>query len=108
MSAPITENATAQNFTALTEKITGICRKYDAAKDNSSGENFNIFKILHLNHSEVDVCRVLAELLSPTGAHGQGGELLLRFCRQVLHFEPKASEVKAARVHREFTLRNCP
>ena len=88
----------------LVEKIIAIHEKNEHKQNNLSGENFNIFRILHLNHSEVAVCRFLAELLSTTGSHGQYAEFLARFFRDVLHFEPDVTELKSARIYREFTL----
>lgn len=97
-------SSTTAGFVSLAAKILDIHSKEKILKDTSTGENFNIFRTLCLNHNEVGVCRLLAELLSPTGSHGQGDIFLTSFCRQVLHFEPKSSELKAVRVHREFTL----
>jgi len=48
------------------------------------GKGFNIFNILDASHHEVQVCRVIHELLDPHGSHGQGTKYLKYFIEDVL------------------------
>ena len=49
-----------------------------------TGEFFNIFQVLNVHYKEVPICRVLYELLSPEGSHGQGVAYLEIFMKDVL------------------------
>ncbi len=49
-----------------------------------SGRGFNIFTVLHTEHDEVRITRVLSELLDPNGCHAQGAVFLRQFVECVL------------------------
>ncbi|MDY2638114.1 MAG: PD-(D/E)XK nuclease family protein [Phascolarctobacterium sp.] len=49
-----------------------------------TGEFFNIFQVLKVHYKEVPICRVMYELLSPEGSHGQGTSYLKLFMEEVL------------------------
>lgn len=49
-----------------------------------TGEFFNIFQVLNVHYKEVPICRVIYELLSPEGSHGQGKAYLEIFMKEVL------------------------
>lgn len=49
-----------------------------------TGEFFNVFQVLNVHYKEVPICRVLYELLSPEGSHGQGVAYLEIFMKDVL------------------------
>lgn len=51
------------------------------------GQSYNIFSVLEVASKEVVMCRMLADLLSPDGAHGQGIRFLKSFVEQVLGIE---------------------
>lgn len=55
-------------------------RHYEEALTKANGERFNVFDILHVGHYEVRThSPMLAELLNPKGAHGQGHVFLQHF-----------------------------
>lgn len=65
-----------ENFLGQIAQISDQYRKEAAA----TGENFNIFKILNVESSEVRLhSSFLAELLNPKGSHGQGSVFLKLF-----------------------------
>ena len=49
-----------------------------------TGNDFNIFEIIGISTREVYMCKVLAELLSPSGCHRQGTKYLELFCERFL------------------------
>lgn len=53
----------------------------DAAKEESRqrGELFNVFRVCGVNHYETRHSAILAELLNPSGSHGQGNAFLSLF-----------------------------
>lgn len=66
-------------FKNLFEKVNVITTNYGKLIE-SSGENFNIFKILKLHSSEVRLhSAFIAELLNPQGSHGQKDVFLKLF-----------------------------
>lgn len=46
------------------------------------GSDFNIFEVLGIEHDEVKICRLLADLLNPNGRHGQGNLFLDFFLKR--------------------------
>lgn len=46
------------------------------------GSDFNIFEVLGIEHDEVKICRLLADLLNPNGRHGQGNRFLYFFLKR--------------------------
>lgn len=67
-----------------------------------TGEAFNIYKVAGIDHDEVKTCRVIYELINPTGAHYQGNVFLKMFIKDVLHQDFSEDEIKGARVFREY------
>lgn len=62
-----------------------------------SGENFNVFKILNLESSEVRLhSSMLAEFLNPKGSHGQGDLFLKLFTKQfgINNFDTKTAHAE--------------
>lgn len=62
-----------------------------------SGENFNVFKILNVESSEVRLhSSMLAEFLNPKGSHGQGDVFLKAFVNlfNITDFDTKTAEAK--------------
>ncbi|MFN0050211.1 MAG: PD-(D/E)XK nuclease family protein [Cytophagales bacterium] len=85
-----------QNILSL---VNSISEKYDKIAQ-ATGENFNIFKVLGVQNSEVRLhSRLLAELLSPNGNHGKGAVFLKLFCNQfkIEDFVTKNAMVKIER-----------
>ena len=48
-----------------------------------SGKKFNIFRVLNIEEKERFICRVLEELLSPSGSHYQGSLFLKAFVKKI-------------------------
>ena len=59
-----------------------------------TGENFNIFKVLGIERSEIQHSAFLAELLNVQGSHGQGSKYLDLFLKQtgMVDFDSKTSK----------------
>lgn len=83
------ENATPQDVENLQDienllkKTTQIQDKYILTEQLLAPE-FNILTILHTASKEVDVCRLLYEVLNPQGSHGHGNTYLKLFVQDVL------------------------
>jgi hypothetical protein len=85
------------NIELLLSEAGSIIKKYEAIAFET-GANFNIFEIADISTKEVRMCRVLAELLSPQGQHGQGNAYLELFMRDCLGSNEK---IEKAQVHIE-------
>jgi len=84
----------------LLEKVVSITKKYEMIS-RETGENFNIFQIADIGTNERVVCRILRELLSPVGNHGQDGAYLEIFLRDCLGMDFEAEEINKAKVYPE-------
>lgn len=63
----------------LLSKVSGISRKYDEIA-KVTGENFNIFSIMNMEHNEVKThSSIIGEFLNPNGRHGLQDKLLELF-----------------------------
>jgi hypothetical protein len=87
----------------LLQEVSAISKKYDLINQKTGGY-FNIFQIANIAYDEVTICRVLYELLSPTGSHHQGITYLKLFVKKVLKIEMSESELVSAVVYREFSI----
>ena len=68
-----------QNIKSLLERIFLINKKYESIAE-VTGENFNVFKILKVESSEVGThSALISELLNPKGSHGQKDVFLKAF-----------------------------
>ena len=67
-----------------------------------TGEKFNIFSILNIGEREFFICKVLEELLSPSGSHCQGILFLRPFVKNVLGLNIPDTELAGAKVYREY------
>ena len=68
-------------FKNLLDQVTAIYSKYEKI-DELTGENFNVFRIIKLESSEVRMhSAFLAELLDPKGSHGQKDTFLKLFTK---------------------------
>lgn len=79
----------------------------DYAERFKQGKNFNIFEVQDVLSDEVRICRLLRELLDPTGSHGQGHLFLKLFMQEVIQcndFDETAYE--GAAVTREEVIEN--
>lgn len=87
----------------LLTQITEISKKYDLLYQKTGGY-FNIFEVAGIAHDEVTICRIMFELLSPTGSHYQGAAYLKLFFENVLHMPISDAEMETARVFREYQI----
>lgn len=63
----------------LLQQVSIIQKKYDEIA-KITGENFNIFSVMNMEHSEVNThSSIIGELLNPNGSHGQGSTFLNLF-----------------------------
>jgi len=88
-----------------TEKILDAVQKIANRHETrapESGEMFNLLVISGLSRLEVNMCRILAELINPDGVHGQGRVFLKSFVRDVLNIAISDAELEKARVHTEY------
>lgn len=91
------------NCQMLLSQIAAISQKYDLLYQKTGGY-FNIFEVANIAHDEVAICRVLYELLSPAGTHCQGAVYLKLFFESVLQIKISETELKTARVFREYQI----
>ena len=89
----------------LLQQVKEISRKYDLINKRTGGY-FNIFEIANIADNEVAICRVICELLSPTGSHYQGSTYLKLFMENVLGLEVLEEELLTAKVNREVLTQN--
>ncbi len=67
----------------LLQNIVSLNDKYKAVS-SATGEDFNIFRILHIENREVEThSSLLSELLNPKGSHQRGERFLDLFLEQV-------------------------
>lgn len=67
----------------LLQDVAIIQKKYDNI-DEITGENFNIFTVMNMEHDEVYThSAIIGELLNPDGSHGQGAVFLNLFVEQL-------------------------
>lgn len=63
--------------------LTELSERLKAYPSDLSGSEYNIFQILGVEAREVVMCRFLADLLNPEGAHGMGTLFLRSFFQNV-------------------------
>ena len=84
------------DITKMLESVAEISPKYSALREKP----MNIFQLLNLD--EFSVCRVMHDILSPSGSHGMENLFLKLFLRDVLKIN---DELKNLEVHQEFYTR---
>ena len=87
----------------LLEAISEIQKNHEKRRA-LTGEDFNIYKVAHIDTDEVKVCRVICALIDPNGAHHQGTVFLKMFVEDVLHESLSENELSGVRVYREYRL----
>jgi hypothetical protein len=83
--------------------VKAISKKYDLLYQKTGGY-FNLFEIANIATYEIPICRVLCELLSPTGSHYQGHTYLKLFTENVLRMKIPDDELHDAKVTREYSV----
>ena len=76
----------------------------DARKNRR--RSYNIYQLLDITDKEVQMCRILADLLDPDGAHDEGIKYLKVFFDTVLHIDLPDSVLRGAKVEREYPIIN--
>lgn len=93
----------------LLNDVEKISNKYETIAQ-ATGGNFNIFEIVNISHKEVYMCRLLSELLNPSGSHHQGN-IYLKLFFEILkrNYDDKFNLVtpKNAEVLREEGIEGC-
>jgi hypothetical protein len=62
----------------LLTDVSGIIKRFEE-QWRKTGEKYNIFKVAGIDHREVVMCRVLADLMNPQGKHCKGNRYLSLF-----------------------------
>lgn len=89
-----------QQFHNLFVKIDSVLAKYRTVNE-LTGENFNVFKILRLESSEVRMhSAFIAELLNPKGSHGQK-DIFLKLFIKAFCFKETDVDTESCRVEIE-------
>ena len=96
-------NESYRAYEKLLRAVVKISDRYDEIY-RITGENFNVFQVLDVGEKERFICRVLRELLSPSGSHYQGILFLRPFVKKVLGLnEIPDDELMKAKVFCEYT-----
>ena len=82
-----------------------------ARKNMSKPLKYNIFDVLDVAHREVIICRFMADLLDPRGAHGKGDKFLRLFMEKILSKDGYSidwteEDYKNTQVYTEYPLGN--
>ena len=67
---------------------------------------YNIYQLLDIADKEIQMCRILADLLDPDGVHDEGIKYLKVFFDTVLHIDLPDSVLRGAKVEREYPIIN--
>lgn len=81
-----------------------VTNHMEAIVDRKSG--YNIYRLLNVTNKEVQMCRILADLLNPDGEHGEGAKYLVDFFSEVLHKDVSDAILQDARVYKEYPITN--
>ena len=92
----------------LLNQVNDILIKHDKerAERLKRGEEFNIFLALGIEAKEVLNCRFIAELINPSGSHGQGNIYLKLFVENVLTLNADDDEWNHAAISTEHSAIN--
>lgn len=86
---------TTTEINQLLKEVQTITQSYDRVAE-ATGENFNVFSIMQMEHYEVKThSRFIAELLNPKGRHGQKDTFLKLFISAIINNKPSDTTGKA-------------
>jgi hypothetical protein len=86
----------------LLEQVNLIAEKYEGIA-KATGEDFNVFEILHIESDELKHSRILSEILSPSGEHNCDDVFLKLFLEKFLpNTAASRSDFSKCQVHREY------
>jgi hypothetical protein len=85
--------------------VTEIIKRYEE-RWQKTGEKYNLFKVAGIAYKEVNMCRVLADLLNPQGKHGRGSRYLSLFWEAIVPKLPGglSLDVARAKVRAEYVI----
>lgn len=92
-----------EKINEILDCVSDISNNYIAEKE-LSGSEFNLLKISKITKDEVKNCMILAELLNPSGSHGQKSKFLKSFCENVLDIDVSEEEISRSDVFREYVI----
>lgn len=79
----VKEKVNPDRIKHLLQNVAVIQKKFDD-KAKITGENFNVFSVMNMEHSEVSThSAIIGELLNPNGSHGQGDFFLNLFIKEI-------------------------
>ena len=84
-------------------EVSAINKKYEII-NQKTGACFNIFDIAGIVSDERVVCKLLCELLNPSGRHYQGDAFFRLFINEVLRLNFTEEDYKTANVSREYVI----
>ena len=68
----------------LLERVSATVKAFED-QYRETGAAYNVFKVMRINKKEVEMCRVLSDLLDPKGLHYQGNTYLKLFMDMVVN-----------------------
>jgi len=92
-------------LSAMLSDITAVRQRSELLRQYK-GYGFNLLQVLGADTDEVKMCRLLYELLSPQGSHGQGTKFLKLFYQEVLGKSFSEAEIAASHVYREYSIKD--
>lgn len=98
-----TKAGDTDTFPGLLRLLTDRWQTYRISHPSPSG-NYNIFRILEVSEKEVVMCRMLADLLNPAGAHRKGSVYLYHFLREVLKARVTEDDLNSVQVEKEYLI----
>jgi len=84
----------------LLDESRNITKKYDMIS-RETGIDFNLFDIVNIATDERSICRVLCELLLPSGNHGLGEAYLEIFLKDCLQADFNKADLYEAKIYPE-------
>ena len=98
---PVKDNMNFAEFNHLLEESAMVIDQ-EQKKHQESGEYFNLFEITGIKTDEVKMCRMLAEIINPSGTHFLGFVFLKSFVHKVLQIQMEDKELEKASVYTEY------
>lgn len=86
------------------EDVQQVTSEFEQEKTQQE-KGYNIFQVLGIADKEVLMCRVLADMLNPAGAHGQGGRYLNSFLKDVLGMQELSEKLLTeTKIYKEYVI----
>jgi hypothetical protein len=91
------------NVRELLDEVSRVHGEYETIY-RANGSKFNIFSIAEIENRETVICKVIAELLNPSGRHYQGDAFLRIFVEKVLGID--SFDYQEAKVTTEYVIKD--